>query len=572
MASSREKVKTFAGLKKAFRTWATSVEATAAPEVSGATSIELQFLGALGGLAAELGRGQLDRWPAACRAWALEAPAPPVTLVEEVGLELGAGEDVLAALYNACISAKSRRRLGTVFTPRPVVDHMIELVDRGLAGERALIIDPGAGVGAFSIVAARRWPHSTTIAVDVNPVTLGLLATRIAFEIDADPERAELYKRIDLRLGNYLDLVSDIYAECEEPIAALGNPPYTRVQQLPPEERRRAMELAGGIIDNGHANLATLIQAMTLRQMRPKDVSCMLLPGSFSYTRASHGLRREMWKSSRPIAVERWPAVERLFIGHSVQAAIVSIGPTQADPGPLRLTSVELAENEVRATASWSLSRDEPEPRSWFAAESETSVADSVPLADLAKVRRGVATGANHMFFLDDQTAARLPDSVCVKGIQSLRGLDGDCLDHEAHRRLSGRGGRRWLLAIPPATELSGELRRYVQRFEGSVKDRFLPSQRPVWYVLSLPPPPPILIAPLSKGEFKVVTNAIGAIPSNNLFGIYPARESDIGQISKWLRSVDGQRELRRVSRRYPGGSYKLEPRDLGSVGIPKKR
>jgi len=546
-----------------------SLEDTVAPQVSGATSAELHFLAALGGLAAEIGGGQLHSWPAACRAWALAAPTPPAALVEEVGLELGAGEDVLAALYNACISAKSRRRLGTVFTPQPVVDHMIELVDRGLASKRAVIIDPGAGVGAFSIAAARRWPHSRTIAVDVNPVTLGLLATRIAFEVEADPEQAEFYKGIDLRLGNYLDLVPEIYARCDEPIAALGNPPYTRVQQLPHEERRRAIALAGGVIDNGHANLAMLIQAMTLHHMRASDVSCMLLPGSFSYTRASLGLRREMWRSSRPIAVERWPAAERLFTGHSVQAAIVSIGPAQSGPGPLQLATVEVAEDEVRVTAGWSLDREKPEPQDWFKAESKAPEAGSVPLATLARIRRGIATGANHMFFLDDETAARLPGSVCVEGIQSLRGFDGECLDLEAHRHLKDSDCRRWLLAIPLAMELTGELKDYVQSFESTVKDRFLPSKRPLWYSLSLPAPPPILIAPLSKGEFRVVRNAIGAIPSNNLFGIYPIRESDIERISGWLRSAAGQQELRRVSRRYPGGSYKLEPRDLGSVRIP---
>ena len=63
MARTREKIKTFAGIRRAFRTWATGLGTTVAPEVSGATSAELHFLGALGGLAAEIGRGQLDRWP-----------------------------------------------------------------------------------------------------------------------------------------------------------------------------------------------------------------------------------------------------------------------------------------------------------------------------------------------------------------------------------------------------------------------------------------------------------------------------------------------------------------------------
>ena len=145
---------------------------------------------------------------------------------------------------------------------------MIELVNRGLAGERALIMIPGAGVGAFSIAAARRWPHSTTVAVDVNPVTLGLLATRIAFEIDGDPsERRSTSESICASAT--ISTCSARSTPSARSRTQPGNPPYTRVQQLPLGERRRAIDLAG-IIDNGHANLATLIQAMTLWRMRTR--------------------------------------------------------------------------------------------------------------------------------------------------------------------------------------------------------------------------------------------------------------------------------------------------------------
>lgn len=569
MAKGESEINRFIGLIRAFRRWAADAGSIATPEVAGASSVELHLLAALGGLAAELGREQIERWPAPCQAWALAAPTPPQELVETVGLELGAGEDVLAALYNACISGRSRRRLGTVFTPKPVVEHMINLVDHELDGDPALVIDPGAGVGAFSMSAARRWPSATTIAVDVNPVTLGLLATRIAFEIDADPECAEIYERIDLRLASYLDLVQTIYSGCDGPIVALGNPPYTRVQQLLADERRRAIDLTVGIIDSGHANLAALIQAMTVGHMRPEDVSCMILPGSFTYTRASLGLRQALWKSDRSLAVERWPVAQRLFIGHSVQAAIVSIGPHRENRGPLELSRVELEQGKVQVAEHWSLSRDDPEPTDWFATDSEPPDEGATELASLAKIRRGIATGANHMFFIDDETAARFPDLVRVAGIQSLRGFEGDCLDRDAHLGLGGVGGRRWLLSIPPMTRLTGELKNYVSSFEDTVKCRHLPSRRPIWYSLSPPPPPPILIAPLSKASFRVVTNPVGAIPSNNLFGIYPVRDSETERITAWLRSAEGQRELRRVSRRYPGGSYKLEPKDLGSARIP---
>ena len=41
----------------------------------------------------------------------------------------------------------------------------------------ASVVDPGAGVGAFTLNAATRW-HAPLVAVDLNVVTLGLLAAR----------------------------------------------------------------------------------------------------------------------------------------------------------------------------------------------------------------------------------------------------------------------------------------------------------------------------------------------------------------------------------------------------------
>jgi adenine-specific DNA-methyltransferase len=569
MAADPE-VKTFNRIRLAFRRWAGHLTPGVVPEVAGADPSELSFLAALGGLAAEIGGDHLDRWPEPCRLWARSGPTPPAELVEEVGIELGAHADVLAALYNACISAKSRRRLGTVFTPRAVVDHMVGLVDAELPEGPSVVLDPGAGVGAFSISAARRWPSARAVAIDINPVTLGLLATRLAFEIDANPEDASIYENIELRIGSYLDLFGEVYERADGPVAALGNPPYTRIQQMPTADRRLALELSANVIDSGHANLATLIQAMTLERMGPHDVSCMILPGSFGFTRAARGLRRAFWGSGRPLTVERWPAAQRLFVGHSVQAAIVCAGQAREDPGPLRLSTVELKSGSVRESASGTAPRAGEEPSDWLTLAEGSAVEDSVALGSLAKVRRGVATGANQMFFLDDLTARRLPEDSYVAGVASLRGFDGTDLDAKSHQGLGGAGGRRWLLAISADAKLEGELKRYVDSFEVEVKDRHLPSKRPVWYSLSLPAPPALLVSPLSKGEFRIVANQIGAIPSNNLFGIYPTGDDELRRITEWLRSTAGQEELRRVSRRYPGGSYKLEPAALASVRIPR--
>lgn len=558
-------------LVRAFRRWAETVQAEPA-HVAGATKAEQEVLGALGGIAAALGGRHIDGWPEEVKKWALAAPTPPDELASAVRDLLGAGGDPLAVLYDASISSANRRRLGTVFTPEPVVAHMLQLVSKRLDRPPACVIDPGAGSGAFTIAAARRWPTARVLAVDVNVVTLGLLASRIGAEIDIDPENAERMQNVQLVHGDYLDQLDGVYdGAAPTPVAAIGNPPYTRAQELPQSTRQKAAAAASGVIDSGHANLAMLFLAATVKRMRARDVCCMVVPGSLSYTRASRGLRRMLWEAPRSVEVQRASSTSRTFKGRSVQAAIVVIGSTVTRRPPMRLARVELQNPAIGVKESWTLKRSAEEPDNWYWPEALAAPdADSVQLCDVATVRRGVATGAKEMFFLADDTAAALPTDVITAGMPSLRGFEADDLTRIAHRRYGDATTGRWLLVIPPDYRLTGALLEYVERWKADVAHRFLLSQRTPWYSLTGLIRPHLLISPLAKTRFKVVRNSVGAVPSNNLFGITPNLDATAGCLMSWLCSPAGQAELRRVSRRYHGGSHKVEPRGLRSVRIPK--
>ncbi|HKP90628.1 MAG TPA: hypothetical protein VJT75_11735 [Thermoleophilaceae bacterium] len=559
-------------LARAFRRWAKNITVEATPAVPGADAAERRLLGALGGVAAVVGQAHVGRWPEEVREWALSAPTPPDDVIDLVRDGLGGWRDPLAVLYDASISPSNRRRLGTVFTPEPIVEHMLDLVDLKLNGPPACVIDPGAGSGAFTIAAARRWPRARVIAVDVNVVTLGLLAARITFEAEAEPLDAATLERVELVLGDYLAQLDELYAEgAAVPVVALGNPPYTRVQELPFEDRRKAADAASGVIDSGHANLAMLFLAATLKRMRSDDLCCMVVPGSFSYTRASRGLRRTLWESRRAVRVERTPATTRAFTGRSVQAAIVLVGPELERRSPLQLARVELHNPSIEVQQSWALSRTEPEPANWFWPKTPIHPdGETVPLSEIAVVRRGVATGAKEMFFLTDSVADSLPGEVLAPGILTLRGFDGERLTVKTHRTYGDASTRRWLLTIPPDYELSDYVLEYVRKWAPLVKARFLPSQREPWYVLTNLLRPQLLISPLAKSDFRVVVNEAQAIPSNNLFGITLKSGGDPASVARWLRSEAGQAELHQVSRRYHGGSHKLEPGSLRTVRVPK--
>jgi adenine-specific DNA-methyltransferase len=556
-------------VRRAVRRWASSCEPSSLPDVPGASHAELRQLAALGGLAAELGVHEVGSWPVPVMRWALRAPRPPDELTSLVRGGLTDGFDALAEAYEACISAANRRQLGTVFTPSAVVEHMLDLVDAQIDGDPALVIDPGAGVGAFTLAAGRRWPSARILAIDINVVTLGLLAARIAYERAVDHDLASRAGRIDLLLGDYLDEIPRIFgADAAGPVVVLGNPPYTRTQALSAAYKERAAQLASDMITSRHANLAVVFQAATFAWMRDRDLCCMVVPGSIAFTRAARDLRRALWSSARPVTVHRWPATSRAFVGREVQAAVVMVGAKSDDPGPVRLARVDLDGDQVGELDAWDLPRTGVPPDNWYWQSTATDATQgSTPVTELAAVRRGTATGANAFFFLTDDIAAKLPREVITPAIPSLRRFHGEELTPDTHASWGGEGERRWLLAIAPAAELSPDLEAYIDEHSHYAL-RYLCKQRAVWWSITELPRPDIVISPLASTKFKVVLNTIKAVASNNLLGL-TVGSADPAALADWLRSDDGQAELRRVSRRYHGGSHKIEPGDLRRLRIP---
>jgi adenine-specific DNA-methyltransferase len=162
---------------------ATAVDPLPESAVPGPNERELRHLAALGGLAAAMadlaGEGKegasssMDRWPSSVALWAKSAPPIPPRILQKVRFALESDEDLLAMCYQQLVSARRRRRLGTFFTPPPVVEYMID-IGRRLQAAPANIIDPGAGVGAFTLAALNAWPSTPTGVRDLH----GLLACR----------------------------------------------------------------------------------------------------------------------------------------------------------------------------------------------------------------------------------------------------------------------------------------------------------------------------------------------------------------------------------------------------------
>jgi adenine-specific DNA-methyltransferase len=140
---------------------------------------------------------------------------------------------------------KSGGEHGTVFTRPEVVDFMLDLV--GLKTREDFlakrIIDPSVGEGAFVLGLVERMlsalddakeieqAMSNITVVELDPDKLAIFKRLLQAAIEKSrPDLRDLWKRITVVQGDYLLAASGEFD------VVIGNPPYVRLDNLPPEK------------------------------------------------------------------------------------------------------------------------------------------------------------------------------------------------------------------------------------------------------------------------------------------------------------------------------------------------
>lgn len=542
--------------------------------VPGANDKELSSLNALGGIAAGLlPKRASKRLPAVVADWIHSSPTAPKWVVEDASRAFASDPDQsLATAYARLVRAANRRRLGTFFTPAPEVKLMLDMWDAHQPPP-STVIDVGAGVGVFTAAAARQWPRARIVAVDINPVTLGLLGVRL-YRHDITT-----FGKVTLHHG---DFTSDLYEEPslrQQRRLILGNPPYTRAQLLPVSERRRLEALAGGLC-NSRASLSTVITAISLLDLKATDGLCLLLPAQWLEADYARELRATLWKSERR-RIELRLVESSLFDEALVDAVALLVGPETARPGlfmsnwsqepgpPLNRVDATCPPNWRTLFASVPCRQHESVSAGARTERNETT------LGTFAKVRRGLATGANRFFVFT--TAEKVSANLDPYLQRTIVGRLRDMPDALRTSDPSFNATHRWLLQADRAQASADQaLAQYIRAGEtDDLHERHLCSTRRDWFDLTAEVTiPDVIVAPMTRERFRVIVNDAAAAISNNLYGVTwltGTPEETRGEIVDWLRSDEGQRALKAIARQQGSGLLKIEPKSLQRLPLPSR-
>lgn len=470
-------------------------------------------------------------------------------------------------------SRAERNRLGQYATPTALARALARVGLAQLPGDAPIrFLDPAIGTGAF---------YS---AVRVEAAGRRVEATGV----ELDPAVAELarglWPELTLREGDFTAM------DPERPAQLLiANPPYVRHHHLDRSAKarlqRRVLEQTGLRI-SGLAGLYVHFLLLSARWMAPGGVAVWLIPSEFMDVNYGAALRRFLCQQLTLMQVHRADPTELQFEDAQVSSAVLVLRQGAPPPGHrARFTLGGSVENpSSTAEIPVEVLLDAPK---WtrFPAEAPGQAPAGDALGELFTIRRGLATGSNNFFVLDEARALQLPPEYLVPILPPPRRLSVDLVE----ARPDGSpdlANRQWLLSCDaPLDELvrsAPALWRYLKSGVPAVSEGYLCSHRRPWYAQERREPAPLLCTYMGRqGQgrpFRFILNRSRALAANVYLMLYPKPRMIRGMaenpalLEALWRHLNGldPAALTREGRVYGGGLFKLEPAELARLPLPE--
>jgi len=247
-------------------------------------------------------------------------------------------------------------------------------------------------------------------------------------------------------------------------------------------------------------------------------------------------------------------------------------------------TILQAIEQDDVASGEWGTSRKvaltELEPRKkWtvISQENHRFGHDAfVPLSDLARIMRGIATGANKFFVLSDDEVQKwdLNQSYLRPVLTKTREAPGYVFNQADFDRLGREGKKRWLLYLTDRVTPGTPEARYIQHGETlGLHQRSLVKTRRFWYAVEQRDPAPIYFTYLSRKKSRFIHNLAKVLALNVFLCIYPKAPIDqdetmLKALLAILNSLVAKDSLRHVGRTYGGDTIKIEPREMDRLPV----
>jgi adenine-specific DNA-methyltransferase len=472
-----------------------------------------------------------------------------------------------------------RNRMGQFATPTVLA---CDVLSYGLnampAGMPVRFFDPAIGSGSF---------YSALMA------TAGSRPIEYARGFEIDPHYGLPAKA--LWEGTQLDMTIGDFTKATPPKESAGratllicNPPYVRHHHLEGDEKARLQALAKDCAHvrlSGLAGLYCYFMAIAHAWMADDGIAGWLIPSEFMDVNYGRQLKQYLLRDVTLLHIHRFDPNDVQFDDALVSSAVVWFQKRKPAAG-----------HEVKFSYGGSLqapaivkqvkATDLAKADKWtrFPKDEVEAQYDGWRLTDLFAVKRGLATGDNKFFILDEAKVAELdlPRQFLRPILPSTRYVKEDVIEADSNG-VPLLDKRLFLLDCNEPEDVVQrdfpKLWAYLQTGLEKVSGGYLCQSRRFWYAQENRHASPIVCTYIGRSDhagrpFRFILNRSKATATNVFLMLYPqpvlapklaANPDLIRKLWEALNQIDAATLLGN-GRVYGGGMHKMEPKELGNV------
>jgi hypothetical protein len=372
------------------------------------------------------------------------------------------------------------------------------------------------------------------------------------------------------------------------------NPPYVRHHHLAAEQKRvlqSAVTEATGLRLSGLAGLYCHFLLLSDRWLAPGGIAGWLIPSEFMDVNYGSVVKQYLLDRVTLLRIHRFDPADMQFDDALVSSAVVwfkkalpppahsvefSFGGSLLEPG----LASDVPATLLQRSAKWT---GFPRPAGIAADE---QALETTRLSGLFQIKRGIATGNNKFFILNEERVAQLglTRKFLRPILPSPRYLAEDVVEGD-ERGVPILKPRLFLIDCPlPMEELEQAdpaLAAYLREGEAQVGATYICRSRRLWYSQEVRAPAPLLCTYMgragdARNAFRFIHNKSQAIAANVYLMMYPrgglrklmaSNPAVMARILDFLNELPSN-NLTSEGRVYGGGLHKLEPRELAHLPV----
>jgi adenine-specific DNA-methyltransferase len=488
--------------------------------------------------------------------------------------------NLLDLLYENLVTPSYRKKFGQFLTPNYIAEFMASWIN---LYSPSRVLDPAVGSGIFLDNIIKTAAKSSPIELwgfDIDPILLNACRLRLNLR-RKEGTLLHLEQQDFLKIGGFFTEKMD---------AIICNPPYLNFHDFDRNKLVRPIETFYNIKLSKLTNIYVLFFMQSLLVARKGAKLAFITPSEFLYTGYGKELKEFLLKhtildamilidfQSLVFNTALTTAIITLFrkgvpeAGHRVRFIRIYKWPTTPEllsavmdgtENPDKYQIIEVRQDELKPEEKWL--------KYFINMEYASFLSKLIPLSQLARIDRGIATGFNEYFVLrkSDIDKWKIESEFVVPVISKADQCKGYDFSYEDWKLLEQNDDKCYLLYV--LKEPSPNLKEYIKYGEKIGADqRYLTRHRSPWYSMEKREPAKILATVFHRERMRFVFNKANVRNLTAFHCVYP-KFDDVNMIKALLAYLNSDlcKQIQTIKRReYGGGLHKFEPKDLENLPV----